>query len=534
MMADLLRPSLLMALGTMLSRITGFIRNLIIVALLGTALLGDSYNVANTMPNIVYNLIIGGALTAVFLPQIVRALKDSDGGRAFISKLFTLALVTLLLITTVAMVIAPLLLDLYAPTFEGREREVTLIFMYFCLPQILFYGLFAILGQIANSRDSFAPMMWAPILNNVVVIAIFSFFLLRFPGLDLSKITDGQVRSLAIATTLGIVAQALILIPVIKRIGIGFGLDFKWRGFGLGKSIRLAGWTFIFALITQVGFLITVNLTTRISKEASLLGIEAGLGLTPYQNAYLIFLLPHSIFAISVATAVLPSLSRNVQDGAIEEVRNSMAKAIRLVGIVAIPATFFFLFFGEMIGQTIFFGISEKDAAFIGRVLSIFALALLPLALNTIFFRTLNAFENTKSQAFVNLIINAIASLIAFTAYLVLPIESKTLGIAAGFTASYLLGQFITYRMLKTYIEHLEHRPYLILYLKLAVISATILGFFAIIAGLLPSGVESNVGNTLYLLLVLLGTSVLYGAIAARMGVTEVSEVMKIVGRKRS
>ena len=187
-----------------------------------------------------------------------------------------------------------------------------------------------------------------------------------------------------------------------------------------------------------------------------------------------------------------------------------------------------------MIGQTIFFGISKEDASFIGRVLSIFALALLPLALNTIFFRTLNAFENTKSQAFANLIINAIASLIAFTAYLVLPIESKTLGIAAGFTTSYLLGQFITYRMLKTYIEHLEHRPYLILYLKLAVISATILGFFAIIARLLPSGVESNVGNTLYLLLVLLGTSVLYGAIAARMGVTEVSEVMKIVGRKRS
>lgn len=543
-MADLLRPSLIMAVGTTLSRITGFVRNLIIVALLGTALLGDSYNVANTMPNIVYNLIIGGALTAVFLPQIVRALKDSDGGRAFISKLFTLALVTLLLMTTVAMVSAPLLLDLYAPTFEGREREVTLIFMYFCLPQILFYGLFAILGQIANSRGSFAPMMWAPILNNLIVIAIFSLFLLHYPGLDLSKITDGQVRSLAIATTSGIVAQALILIPVVRRLGIDFALDFKWRGFGLGKSIRLAGWTFIFAFITQVGFLITVNLTTRISKEAAISGVEEGLGLTPYQNAYLIFLLPHSIFAISVATAILPSLSRYVQDGAIEEVRNSMIKAIRLVGIVAIPTTFFFLFFGEMIGRAIFFGISKEDASFIGRVLSVFALALLPLALNTIFFRTLNAFENTKFQAFSNLIINAIATLIAFAAYLILPIESKTLGIAAGFTLSYLLGQFVTYRTLKHYIDHLEHRPYLILYLKLAAISATILGFFAIIVGLIPgvgvaggigSAVESNLGNTLYLLLVLLGTSFAYGAIAHRMGVTEVSEVVRIiVGRKRN
>ena len=532
---SLIRSSLVMAAGTLLSRVTGFLRNIVIVALLGTTLLGDAYNIGNTMPNIVYNLIIGGALTAVFLPQIVRAMKDHDGGSAFISKLITLVISSLLLITMAAILLSPLLVRLYAPTFDGREAEITLIFMLFCLPQILFYGLFALLGQIANSRGSFAPMMWAPILNNLVVITVFSIFLSQYPDLSAATISDAQVQILALATTLGIITQSLVLIPIIRGFKLNLRADFRWRGFGLGKSIRLAGWTLIYALITQVGFLITVNLTTRISKEASALGLEQGLGFTPYQSAYLIFLLPHSIFTISVTTAILPSLSRLVQDGAIDQVREEIYRALRLVGIVAIPATFFFLFFGESIGRAIFFGISTEDARFIGKVLVAFSLALLPLALNTIFIRTLNAFENTRSQAFSNLIINAIATISSLLAYLFLPIEWKTIGIAGSFTISYLLGFLITFALVRPYIIHLSHQRYLSIYLKLAAISATILGFLAIMGQLVTQDlVESRWGNTLYLIVVLLLTSLSYIKIAQRLGISEVSEAVGIVfkGRK--
>jgi len=534
---SLIRSSLVMAAGTLLSRVTGFVRNIIIVALLGTTLLGDAYNVGNTMPNIVYNLIIGGALTAVFLPQIVRAMKESDGGSAFISKLITLVIATLLSITTIAILLSPFLVRLYAPTFDGREAEITLIFMLFCLPQILFYGLFALLGQIANSRGSFAPMMWAPILNNLVVITIFSIFLFQYPDLSAGTISDTQVQLLGLATTLGIIAQSLVLIPIIRSFKLNLRADFRWRGFGLGKSIRLAGWTLVYALITQIGFLITVNLTTRISKEASLLGMDQGLGFTPYQNAYLVFLLPHSIFTISVTTAILPSLSRLVQDGAIGRVREELHRALRLVGIVAIPATFFFLFFGESIGRAIFFGIPVEDAEFIGRVLGAFSLALLPLALNTIFIRTLNAFENTRSQAFSNLIINAIATLFSLLSYLLLPIEWKTVGIAASFTISYIFGLFITFSLVRPYITHLADRRYLSLYLKLAAISATILGFLAIMGQLVDVDLmESRWGNTLYLIVVLLVTTLSYIKIALRLGVSEVSEAVGIVlkGRRAS
>ena len=149
---QLMRDSSVMALGTIASRVTGLIRNLLLVALLGTAILGDTYNVANTMPNILYNLIIGGALTAVFVPQIVRSLRDSDQGSAFISRLFTATLTFLFLLTAVGVLFAEKIVNIYAPGFSCRpEFDVTVSLMRDCLPHIFFLGLFALLGQIANA-----------------------------------------------------------------------------------------------------------------------------------------------------------------------------------------------------------------------------------------------------------------------------------------------------------------------------------------------------------------------------------------------
>ncbi|MEI7455042.1 MAG: lipid II flippase MurJ, partial [Actinomycetes bacterium] len=175
--ALLIRSSSLMALGTIFSRATGLVRNLLLVAVLGTALLGDVYNVANTMPNILYNLLIGGALTAVFVPQIIRASRENDRGSAYISRLFTATSSGLLLIVVVATLLAPVLVHLYAPSFSGRSFDITVAFMRYCLPQIFFLGIFALLGQIANARGVFGPMMWAPILNNLIAIALFTYFL---------------------------------------------------------------------------------------------------------------------------------------------------------------------------------------------------------------------------------------------------------------------------------------------------------------------------------------------------------------------
>jgi putative peptidoglycan lipid II flippase len=523
--AKVIQSSAAMAAGTLVSRITGFIRNIIIVATLGTALLGDAYNVGNTMPNVLYNLLIGGALTAVFLPQIVRAAQDSDGGEAFISRLVTLILSILILLTFMAMAMAGLLLKLYAPTFTGREAEITLIFIWFCLPQIIFYGLFALLGQIANAKGVFAPMAWAPIVNNLVVIGVFLSFLILYPDLTTSTISDTQVKALALGTTLGIIAQSFALIPTLRRLRVKLRPDFHWRGVGLRKSINLAGWTLVYALITQLGFLITVNLGTRISKEASDLGLLGGFGFTPYQNAYLIFLLPHSIFTISIATATLPQLSRLVQLEKIEDIRSQLIQSLRLVGVVIIPSAFFLFFFGESIGRAIFFGVSRDDAEFIGRILTVFAFALIPLSLNLIFIRALNAFENTKYQSISNFGINTIATFFSFLAYIFLPVEFKMIGIAGAFSISYIFGVFITFYCLKTYLLHLSHRNYLRLYIKLSLLSLFFFGIFAAFQGFIPS---DGPWASFYLFAALLLSLSGYLISAKKSGVDEISKILTL------
>jgi putative peptidoglycan lipid II flippase len=309
---DLFRASGVMAIGTILSRITGFFRAILAVAVLGTALLADSYNVANTMPNILYNLLVGGALTAIFVPQLVRSFSDEDGGHGFASRLVTTISGILLLLVLVGVIFAPALVRLYAPEFAttGFEKEfdIAVAFTRYCLPQIFFLGLFTMLGQVANARGSFAPLMWAPIANNLVVIVIFAGVLIMQKNLTVENISDGQIQLLGWGTTLGIVVQALILIPVVKRSGIRLRPIFGVAG--LGKSFSLAGWTLVYVLISQLGYLITVNVATSAAVRSAQAGITTGVGFTPFTSAYYIMLLPYSIVTISIVTALLPHLSK--------------------------------------------------------------------------------------------------------------------------------------------------------------------------------------------------------------------------------
>ena len=283
---SIVKASSTMALGTIFSRITGLVRNLMLASVLGTALLGDTYNVGNTMPNILYNILIGGALTAVFVPQIVRSLRDSDGGEGFISKLYSSVVTVLFILTLIGVLAAPLLVNIYAPEFNGRpEFNLTVAFMRYCLPQIFFLGVFMLLGQIANAKNKFGPMMWAPVLNNLIVIALLTWFLLNRRDISVGNISDAEVAWLGLGTTFGYLAQAAILLPVIRRTGIKLKFRFDWRNSGLGKSVKLAGWSFIYAAISQLSYLVTVNLATSAGVKAAESGISTGVGFTPYQNA---------------------------------------------------------------------------------------------------------------------------------------------------------------------------------------------------------------------------------------------------------
>ena len=470
---DLFRASGIMALGTIISRITGFIRGILIVAVLGTTLLADTYNVANTMPNILYNLLVGGALTAIFIPQLVRSFEHDDGGDDFASRLITTISLILLVLVSLGMFFAPALVRLYAPEFFTvgfeTEQEIAIAFTRYCLPQIFFLGLFTMLGQVANARGSFGPLMWAPIANNLVGIGLFGGFLLFSPGIDISSITSNQVALLGWGTTFSVVIQALVLIPVIRKLGVS--IKPKLGVSGLGKSFNLAGWTLIYVLISQLGYLVTVNVATSAAVRSAQEGVATGVGYTPYTYAYFVMLLPYSIITISIITAILPHISKLALDGKRDEVKAQLIRAIRLVGVITVPSAVAFLLFGPLITQSIFIGIPNEDSRYIGYVLSALSFGLVAFSINLILIRGFNAFEDTKTQVVSILVINVFSVGMSYFCLYFLKTQWVTVGLGVAFSVSYLIGLFVTLALLKKHVGKLALSEFLGQHIRLFIAS---------------------------------------------------------------
>jgi putative peptidoglycan lipid II flippase len=524
---DLFRASGIMAIGTILSRITGFFRAILAVAVLGTALLADSYNVANTMPNILYNLLVGGALTAIFVPQLVRSFSDEDGGHGFASRLVTTISGILLLLVIVGVIFAPALVRLYAPEFstEGFEKEfsIAVAFTRYCLPQIFFLGLFTMLGQVANARGSFAPLMWAPIANNLVVIVVFAGVLVMQQTLTVENITDGQIQLLGWGTTLGIIVQALILIPVVKRSGIRLRPIFGVAG--LGKSFSLAGWTLVYVLISQLGYLITVNVATSAAVRSAQAGITTGVGFTPFTSAYYIMLLPYSIVTISIVTALLPHLSKLAIERNVEEVKKQLVRAIRLCGVVTVPSSIALLLFGSLMTEVLYFGISLEDSRYIGYVLSALSLGLVAFSINLILIRGFNAFEDTKTQVLSILIINIISSGLSYLFLETLKSDQVTIGLGLAFAISYIVGLFVTISLLKKHVGRFGYSEFVGQHLRLYSASLlAMLPFFAIayFLGWISDDAQPFIG-VLRLAFVLVGGGLSFLLLAHAFKITEIA-----------
>ncbi len=525
---NLIRSSSVMAIGTVFARITGLIRGLLVVALLGTAILGDTFNVANTMPNILYNLLVGGALTSVFMPQIVRSLRDADSGDGFISRLYTISLLFLLLITIIGVVFSPLLVRIYAPEYLGRpEFDITVTLMRFCLPQVFFLGLFAVLGQIANAKNKFGPMMWAPVLNNLTSILFLGWLLSTKGKLSISTITYADLTLIGLGTTLSYALQAFILYPVVLKTGIKLKFILDWRNTQIIKSLKLAGWSFVYAGISQLSFLVTVIISTSAAVNALKNGISYGVGFTPYSNAYLVLLVPHSIITVSVVTAMLPKLSNYVLDQKLEEFNNYIYKSIKLVGVFTIPASVIFFCFGPLIANSIFLGINTEDSNYIGLVLSAFSLGLIPVSINLVLLRGFNAFEDIKSQVFVNLVMNIISVILSIVVGMVVSPEWVTFGLAIVFVFHYYVGVSLSAHIIKRHGVRLNIKGLLLFYIKILTIA---------LLAVIPAWFSQNYlpgGNIIDLCIVLSITSLLFVLLARILKVNEVSALIKAIVNKK-
>ncbi len=271
-MSGIARASVLIGAGTIVSRVTGLLRTIVLVAAVGAiGFAGDAFAVANQLPNNIYVIISTGLLTAVIVPQIVKVSAHADGGQAFISKLLTLGTVVLIVTTGLAIAVAPWLVAIYAPDFTPDQLALATAFAYWCLPQIFFYGVFALLGEILNARRVFGPYTWAPIVNNLVSITGFTLFIVIF-GPDQTQVEDWTPEMIALlagTATLGIVIQTVVLLLFWRRAGLHLRPDFRWRGVGLNQLGRLAGWTFLMVIAGQLAGWIQSRVLSGASGEAA-------------------------------------------------------------------------------------------------------------------------------------------------------------------------------------------------------------------------------------------------------------------------
>ncbi|WP_394279255.1 murein biosynthesis integral membrane protein MurJ [Microbacterium sp.] len=431
-MAGLGKASANVAAGTLASRITGLLRNIVLTAAVGLvgAEAADAFGAANQMPNTMFTLISSGLLAGVIVPQIVRAVKNhEDRGSAYVSKLLTLGVVVLAAATAIAMIAAPVLVEIYVGQFDNPQaKALTLALAYWCLPQLLFYGLYALVGEILNARRIFGPYAWSPIVNNVVSILGFGVFIVLFGTYeDATGWTPVMIALMGGTATLGIVVQAGILFLFWRRAGLHVRPDFRWRGIGLRDVGRLAGWTFLMVVAGQIAGAVQANIVSAASGPAA---ANATL-----QYAWLLFMLPFSVIVISLGTPYYTKLSEHVAAGRTDAVTADLGSLTRTVGLFMVGILAAML--AAIIPLSRIFTGDTEEAIQFGLVLAAYLIALLPLSFQFGIQRTFYALGDTRTPFFYTLVQAVLVTLSALAAGLlndlgVLPLMWLAVAVALG------------------------------------------------------------------------------------------------------
>jgi putative peptidoglycan lipid II flippase len=427
--AEISRASAVMAAGTLVSRILGFIKAIMVVAVIGlTGGAADAFALANQLPNNVYIIIVGGVLNAILVPQIIKAGLHSDGGAAFINRITTLAIVLFGGATVLATLAAPLLVALYAGTLVRDSADtfaLAVSFAYWCLPQIFFYALYTLLGEILNARKLYGPYTWAPVVNNVVAIMGLGLFLAVFGVMDSAvpstEWTPTQIALLAGPATLGIVVQALMLFFFWRRVGLSYQPDFRWRGVGLGQLGRTASWTF--------GLLITTQVAGIVQTQVAAIATGSGASIAVMQNAWLIFMLPHSIATVSIGTAYFTRMSGHASTGDIASLRADLSSSVRAISLIAVFSSVGLMVLSVPISRV--FTDNATDVLLLAQVVAAFLVGLVPFSIQFVLFRAFYALGDTRTPFLITLFQSGLYIPIA-VACAFLPAQFIVLGLALG------------------------------------------------------------------------------------------------------
>jgi putative peptidoglycan lipid II flippase len=426
------RASALLASGTVVSRVLGFVKAIVIAQALGGVIStsGNAFAVATIVPNSIYAIIGGGLLSAILVPQIVRASSAADGGNAYINKLVTLGLTGFAAVAVAATLAAPALVQLFSlRSAASFDRDLAIAFAYWCLPQVFFLGMYALLGEVLNARRAFGPFTWAPVANNIVGIASVGTFLALFGGSADRRFEDwspGMVALFAGGNTLGLAAQALLLFLFWRRVGLRFRPDFRWRGVGLGIAGKAAGWTFAMLLIGQVAGLIETNVATRAGSESA--------SVFALTNAWLIFMLPHSVITVSIVTVFYTSMSEHAARDDLRALKTDISSVLRGVLLAILLAAAALIVVAPAFAR-VFIATGYDDVQQLAAVIIAYLLGLVPFCLLFVVQRAFYALGDTRTP-FVFTLLQSLLVIGGVLACSLLPADRIAVGIAAVVSAA--------------------------------------------------------------------------------------------------
>jgi len=473
-----------MAFATLISRITGFTRIVLLAAILGAAL-SSAFSVANQLPNLIAALVLEATFTAIFVPVLARAERDDpDGGTAFVRRLVTLATALLVVVTLLSVAAAPLLVRLMLGSDPQVNRALTTAFAYLLLPQVLFYGLSSVFMAILNTRNVFGPPAWAPVINNIVAILTLVLYLI-VPGelsIDPVEMGNAKLLVLGIGTTLGVFAQTAVLLVAIRKERISlrplWGIDDRLKKFG-----AMAAAMVLYVLISQIGLIVG----NRIASGA------AASGPAIYNYTWLVLMLPFGMIGVTVLTVVMPRLSRNAAADDVPAVLADLSLATRLTMVTLIPIVAMMTVGGPAIGSALFaygnFG--ETDAGYLGMAITLSAFTLIPYALVLLVLRVFYA----REQPWTPILLIVVITIVKVAASLAAPYLTDDPELVAGYLGlanglGFLAGATVGYFLLRTNLNPPDGRL-----ISLPVVRTILVTIAAsLIAGLVANVVDQLFG----------------------------------------
>ncbi|MET8202220.1 murein biosynthesis integral membrane protein MurJ [Micromonospora taraxaci] len=521
--------SAVMAVGSLVSRGTGFLRTLVLTAALGGALVGDAYTTAQILPGMVYEFLLGGILTSVLIPVLVRRRKvDTDGGQAYAQRLLTLAVVTLAVAALVAVAAATLLTRLYTSDNRGSDyQDLVTSLSYLMLPMIFFTGLSALISAILNTRGHFAAPMWAPILNNIVVIATAGIYIAIF-GAEIVKpneMTTGRILLISGGTLLGVAIQAAGLLPALRKVGFRWKLRFDFRALGLRELGRLGGWMFCYVAVSQVGLIVLFNLLNRAG--------DGDAGALIYNNVFLLLMMAHGIIAVSIITALMPRMSAAAADGRYADVAADLSRGTRTVSAVLAPIAVCYAVLATPLAVVLFrYGaFSDENAADTSLVLLLAALALVPFAISQLFTFAFYALPDTRTPALINIPVVALRIGVQIVLFAAFAAHFAAAGMMIGNAVSYLAAAIGSAWLLRPRVGRigLGHIMRTLGRVLVAALGAALVGLLVI--NLLPGGETPSWAQAVIQLVI--GGAVIAGTYLGLATLLRISEITEVVGMVR-